>query len=153
MSTLQAITRGEAESLRGIERELATLFRRIRRQTELNARRIHPELQPTGYSILLHVLDRGPARAAHIVDDLGIDKGAVSRHVAQLAALGLIERTTDPSDGRAQTLVVSDLGRSRIAALRRERRSDFAGRLAGWTEGELAQFAERLGRYNASLES
>ena len=143
----------KVESLRSIERELGVLLRRVRRQSAANARAIHPELQPTAYAVLLYVLEQEPARAAHIVDDLGIDKGAVSRQIAQLERLGLIERTTDPLDGRAQTLVVSDLGRRRIDALQEERRSVFAGRLASWTAPELVQFAERLNRYNASLEN
>ena len=147
------MTSSKADSLRAIENELGVLLRRVRRQSAVNARRIHPELQPTAYAILRHVLEGQPARAAHIVDQLGIDKGAVSRGVAQLERLGLIERTTDPLDGRAQSLVVSDLGRKRVETLTRERRAVFAGRLASWSDAELAQFAERLGRYNASLEA
>ncbi len=150
---VQAMTSSKAESLHSIERELRVLLRRVRRRSATNAHSIHPELQPTAYSILLHVLENEPARAAHIVDHLGIDKGAVSRNVAQLVGLGFLERTTDPSDGRAQTLVASDLGRQRVAELQRQRRSDVAGRLDSWTEAELEQFVERLVRYNASLEA
>ncbi|HET6625824.1 MAG TPA: MarR family transcriptional regulator [Nocardioidaceae bacterium] len=147
------MTSSKAESLRSIEAELRVLLRRVRRQSAANARSIHPELQPTAYAILLHVLEHEPARAAHIVEHLGIDKGAVSRGVATLERLGLIARAADPVDGRAYTLVVTDLGRERLRALDRERRAVFADRLASWTEPELAQFVERLRRYNASLES
>lgn len=142
----------EVDSLRDVERELGVLLRRVRRQSAANARAIHPDLQPTAYSVLLYVDEQETVRAVHIVDDLGIDKGAVSRHVRQLERLGLLERSTDPSDGRAQTLVVSDLGRRRIDALKAQRRSVFAGRLASWTAPELAAFARTLNRYNASLE-
>ena len=153
MAKVHAMSSKKSESLRSIERELGVLLRRVRRQSAANARAIHPELQPTAYAVLMYLQEQGTTRATHIVDALGIDKGAVSRQVAQLERLGLIERTTDPWDGRAQTLVVSELGRKRVEALQEERRSVFAGRLASWTAPELAQFAERLGRYNASLET
>lgn len=146
-------TESESEALRSVERELGVLLRRVRRQSAVNARAIHPDLQPTAYSVLRYVDEQETARAAQIVDDLGIDKGAVSRQVCQLERLGLLERSTDPSDGRAQTLVVSDLGRRRIDALKIERRSEFAGRLASWTAPELADLAGTLHRYNASLGS
>lgn len=144
-------TRPETESLRSIERELGVLLRIVRRQSAVNAHAIHPELQSTTYAILRYVLEQQTARATHIVDELGIDKGAVSRHVAQLEKLGLIARATDPCDRRAHTLVVSDLGRTRIDALTKRRRSEIAGQLATWSDLELAEFAGRLGGYNASL--
>jgi DNA-binding MarR family transcriptional regulator len=152
-ATVQAMTTSKTESLHDIERELWVLLRRVRRQSAANARSIHPELQPTAYAILLHVLEHDTARAAHVVDQLGIDKGAVSRNVTHLVELGFLERANDPLDGRAQTLVASDLGRQLVADLRRRRRSDIAGRLESWTEEELGQFVEQLGRYNASLEA
>jgi DNA-binding MarR family transcriptional regulator len=150
---VQAMSSSKDELLQSIEGELRVLLRRVRRQSAANARSIHPELQPTAYAILLYMLENGSARAAQIVDHLGIDKGSVSRNVAQLVDLGFVERTADPVDARAQTLVGSELGRRRVAELHRQRRSDFAGRLDGWTEAELEQFVERLARYNASLET
>lgn len=150
---VQAMTSSKTESLHSIERELRVLLRRVRRQSAVNARSIHPALQPTAYAILLHVLENEPARAAHVVEHLGIDKGAVSRHVAQLVELGFIERTTDLLDRRAQTLVASDLGRRSVADLHQQRRSEIADRLSSWTEDELGQFVERLARYNATLEA
>jgi len=88
-----------------MERELRGLLRRVRRQSAADARAVHAELTPTAYAVLLAVLEHQPTRVAHIVEDLGIDKGAVSRQVAQLERLGLVARTTDPLDGRAQALV------------------------------------------------
>ena len=153
MTTVETMPTGKAAALNDLEREVRALVRRVRRQSALNARSIHPELQATAYFILLHVFEHEPARAAHIVDDLGIDKGAVSRKVTQLERLGLLERTTDPLDGRARTLVVSDLGQTRLQELERERRSAFTGRLASWTGPELAHLADGLSSYNASLEA
>jgi DNA-binding MarR family transcriptional regulator len=143
----------KALSLQSIEREIGVLLHRVRRTTLENARTIHPDLQPAGYSILLFVIDRDGTRASDIVDHFGIDKGAVSRQVAHLERLGLVERSSDPHDRRAHTLVASSVGVERVRALREQRRSVFAGRLSAWTAADLSEFAEQLRRYNASLEA
>ena len=98
-----------AQALHDIERELTVLLHRARRTTAKNAQHVHPELQPASYAVLLHVVDHGPTRASDIVEHLALDKGAVSRHLAQLEQLGLVERTSDPDDRRARNAPVSQL--------------------------------------------
>lgn len=142
-----------AEPVREIERELLVLIRRVRRTSVENARRVHPELPPAAYPVLLYVADHGPTRASDVVDHLGTDKGAVSRQVAQLEQLGLVTRSCDPEDRRAQALVLTADGRARLDRLAAERRSEFARRLAAWSPEDLASFADQLSRYNATLES
>ncbi len=97
-------------------------------------------------------MDREGARASEVVEHFGIDKGAVSRHVVHLESLGLLSRSCDPEDRRAQTLVPTDLARERVGSLRAARRRDVAGRLTDWSAEDLAALAEQLARYNASLE-
>ncbi|MGH3369318.1 MAG: MarR family winged helix-turn-helix transcriptional regulator, partial [Nocardioidaceae bacterium] len=78
--------------------------------------------------------------------------GAVSRPVGHLEGLGLLSRTCDPADRRAQILVATTSGRERVERLRAERRGVVAGRLADWSVADLAALAHHLGRYNAALE-
>ncbi|MGN6129793.1 MAG: MarR family winged helix-turn-helix transcriptional regulator [Nocardioidaceae bacterium] len=139
-------------AMRQIEAEVLTLLRRVRRTSVENARLVHPELTTSGYAVLLFVVEHQPTRAADVVEQLDMDKGAVSRQVSQLEHLGLVSREADPDDGRAYRLVLSDQGRDRIAVLRRHRREDLEGRLASWSERDLEVFADRLARYNASFE-
>ena len=47
-------------------------------------------------------------RASAIAEAFGIDKGAISRQVQHLVDLGLVDRTPDPADGRADLLAASD---------------------------------------------
>ena len=142
----------KTESLLRIERELGVLLHRVRRRTAQYAPAVHPELQPAALSVLLFVVDREGARASEVVEHFGIDKGAVSRHVVHLESLGLVSRSCDPEDRRAQTLVPTDLARERVGSLRAARRRDVAGRLTDWSAEDLAALAEQLARYNASLE-
>jgi DNA-binding MarR family transcriptional regulator len=142
-----------AQALHDIERELTVLIHRVRRRAVANAAVIHPELQPAAYPVLLHVVEHGPTRAADIVDHLGLDKSAISRQVAHLEALGLVQRAQDPDDGRAAVLKATQLARRRVTRLREQRRADFAAKLATWSEAELSELASQLARYNVALES
>lgn len=144
--------RAKSDSLRHIERELGVLIHRVRRRTVISSPAVHPDLQPAAMPVLVFVVDHEGVRASEVVDHFGIDKGAVSRHVAHLESLGLLTRAGDPDDGRAQILVATDLGRERIAAVRAERRRVVAGRLADWTAEDLSALADLLARYNTSLE-
>lgn len=142
----------KTESMLRIERELGVLIHRWRRRVVHHAAAVHPELQPAAFPVLVFVADNEAVRASDVVEHFGIDKGAVSRHVVHLESLGLLTRSCDPVDRRAQTLAPTDLARERVEAVRAERRKDVAGRLAGWSADDLAGLADQLGRYNASLE-
>jgi DNA-binding MarR family transcriptional regulator len=91
----------------GLEHEMGVLVRRLRRRIAERARLVHPELAPVAYSMLMALHDSGPQRASALVDLFGIDKGAVSRQVQLLLEFGLLERSPDPADGRAQILTIS----------------------------------------------
>ena len=140
-----------AQALHRIQQEVLVLHHRVRRTAVDHARRIHPDLQPAAFALLVVVADQEPVRAADLVDLTGVDKGAVSRHVVHLEQLGLVRRSCDPDDRRAQRVVVTPEGRTRLATLEAETRSMFAARLSAWSGVELAGFAERLARYNESL--
>jgi DNA-binding MarR family transcriptional regulator len=142
----------KTESVHSIEREMRLLLHRVRRRSLDNARMIHPDLQPAAYSILMFVVDHAPTRASDIVEKLGVDKGSVSRQVAALEKLGLVERHCDELDHRAQTLTVSPATRATITEIGTRRRTDFVARLSTWSAADLESFAEQLGRYNASLD-
>ena len=142
-----------AQALHDIERELTVLLHRVRRASIANAHEIHPELQASAYPVLLHVVEHGPTRAADMVEHFGIDKSAVSRQLAHLEALGLVQRAKDPEDRRASVLKASPLAKRRVSSLRSGRRARFADKLAAWSDDELVALAAQLARYNASLES
>lgn len=140
------------ESLRAIERELGVLLRRVRRAIGVRARAVHPDLAPAAYLALAHLEQAGPMRASAAAEELGIDKGALSRQLTHLEGLGLLTRSADPDDGRAALVAVSEDGRTRLEEVRRARSARFDQRLGTWSDEELAGFAAELGRYNVALE-
>ena len=151
MTTASTAT-GRATALRSIEREVGVLLRRVRRVIGVRARAVHPDLQPASYLVLTHLEERGPLCSSAVVEQLGIDKGSVSRQVQHLVDLGLVERAPDPDDRRASLLSLTDEARTRLARVRSERWERFDERLAGWSPDELSELAGQLARYNAALD-
>lgn len=140
------------ESLRLLEHEVGVMIRRIRRVLWERARAVHPDLQPSSYLMLAYLADQGAQRASGIVEALCLDKGAVSRQVSHLEELGLVDRTPDPDDRRATLVSASAEAVRRMEAVADDRRAWLDQRLGSWSDEELTEFAQVLGRYNAALD-
>jgi hypothetical protein len=82
-----------------------------------------------------------------------LDASTVSRHVAQLHSAGLIERTPDPADGRAQRVKLSDAGTTRIKAALRSRRDLLEKCLESWEPRDLEELDRLLTRFAADVEA
>lgn len=140
------------DSLRGLEREVGILIRRIKRVIGERARAVHPDLQPSSYLMLAWLVDEGPVRASAMVESFAIDKGAISRQLQHLGELGLVDRIPDPEDGRATLVSASEDGVRRLADVVAGRRRLLDERLGEWSAGELEHFVGLLTRYNSALE-
>jgi DNA-binding MarR family transcriptional regulator len=136
-----------------VEAELLVLLTRVRRRAREAARRIDPDLGAVGYAVLLRVHRSGPTRAADLVTGLAVDKGLVSRSVGQLERLGLVVRTADPADARAQVIAMTPPGRRAVEEAIEAGRADLQRSLASWPAEDVARFAEQLHRYNETLGS
>ncbi|WP_212753939.1 MarR family winged helix-turn-helix transcriptional regulator [Nakamurella aerolata] len=103
--------------------------------------------------LLFKFADGQRRRAADLAEELCADPSTVSRQVAQLVKEGFLERQADPDDGRASLLVLTDLGRQRRDALRRDSIALFAGVTAAWSDHDRRTLAELLHRYVEDMES
>src|SRR5437763_11899538 len=125
-----------------LEREVGLLLRRSRAISARLAGELHPDLDGAAYGLLALLQDAGPLRASDLVARLGLDKSTVSRQIASLVALGLVDRTADPQDGRAQVLTTSAEGHRRLSRLRDARRSRWEADLADWDTHDVATLAQ-----------
>jgi len=151
MTTTSAPTSTRYDDLRGIEAEVGTLIRRVKRVMGERAREVHPDLHPMTFFILNHLAASGPLRAADLADAFAMDKGGVSRQVQTLVDLGLVERRPAAEDRRAILLDASAEGRKRLDSMIRSRSDRFDQRLSAWSDAELSQFAAQLAAYNSAL--
>lgn len=131
-----------------LEREIGLLLRRSRAISTRLSAELHPDLDGAAYGLLALLQDAGPLRASDLVARLGLDKSTVSRQVGTLVQLGLVDRTADPADGRAQVLTPSAEGSARLSRLREARRARWEDDLAGWPVQDVATLAELLHRFN-----
>jgi DNA-binding MarR family transcriptional regulator len=141
-----------AELLGDLEHEVGVMVRRIGRVSAHRGRCVDPLLAASSYLMLTFVADNGPVRASEIADQFAIDKSAISRQLAHLTELGLLERASDPEDGRAMLVSASDDGRRRLADVAQHRRKWLDERLGEWSETDLTDFVAALGSYNRALD-
>jgi len=138
-------------AVRTLEHEIGLLLRRIRKGIAERAVQVHPDLNPTSYTLLGTLSDFGPRRAAELADLFAMDKGTVSRVVHQLLELGLVERSPDPGDGRASIISVTPEAERRLTRMHELRRELFAERLSDWGPDQIEYLAAELGRFNNAV--
>ena len=111
-------------------------------------------LTPTRISVLFTVTRVGPIRLSDLAAQEGVNPTMLSRVVADFCEAGLVERLTDPGDGRAALVKVTAEGRRLCERMRRERTdalnleletlSDHERRLLDQAMPVLEKLAEQL---------
>jgi DNA-binding MarR family transcriptional regulator len=111
-------------------------------------------LTPTRISVLFTVARVGPIRLSDLAAQEGVNPTMLSRVVADFCEAGLVERLTDPGDGRAALVKVTAEGRRLCERMRRERTdalnleletlSDHERRLLDHAMPVLEKLAEQL---------
>lgn len=94
----------------------------------------------SGDIVTLGVVEsRGCIRPGQIAAALCVDPSVVSRQLAGLDRLGLVARGTDPADGRAELITITDAGRARLSRARAAMSAVLAERLDHWDLGDIAR--------------
>ena len=116
-----------------------------------HAPRIHPAVDATAYPILFN-LAAEPRRVSVLAECVHSDVSTVSRQVSTLEAHGLVDKVSDPDDGRAHVVRLSDEGQTLLAGIQQQRTEWFRELMADWTAEEASDFAGHLERFGADLE-
>ncbi|TFD85435.1 MarR family transcriptional regulator [Cryobacterium lactosi] len=138
-----------AEALAEVEEQMMQLAAYVRGAMRDTALRIDPALQPFGLKILRMLRRCGPTHASAVAEALEVDRSVISRQARLLEDLGLLELAADPADGRAKYLAATPLAIEKMAAVPGGDKSLLHGRLAGWPEADLHNFALMLKRLNS----
>jgi DNA-binding MarR family transcriptional regulator len=123
-----------------------------RKQAQYQAE--HPDaVERATYFLLVHLVKGGPQRSGALAEAVHSDPSTISRQIAHLVRLGLVERMADPEDRRATLLTATDEGRRVFEENRRMRIERFAGMLADWSVDDRRRFAELLARFATAFEN
>lgn len=123
------------KSMRRIQRWAQSYVQRNTRATGLT---------PAQLEALRHITYHGTLSQQELVDDLGVDKAAVTRLVASLEQDGYVSRSADPRDGRAKLIHATEKAlqiKDDVASLENEY---YRWLLAGLPQAEREQFMEQL---------
>jgi DNA-binding MarR family transcriptional regulator len=116
-----------------------------------HAPRIHPAVDATAYPILFN-LAAEPRRVSVLAEVVHSDVSTVSRQVSTLEGHGLVDKVSDPADGRAQVVQLSTEGTALLAGITQQRTEWFRELMGDWTPEEASAFAGHLERFGADLE-
>ena len=113
----------------------------------------HPDaVERATYLLLVHLVKDGPQRAGTLAEAVHSDPSTISRQVAHLVRLGLVERTTDPEDRRATLLAASVEGRRVFEENRRVRNERIADMLDDWSVTDRRMLVTLLSRFTTAYE-
>ncbi len=118
---------------------------------QIAARRRHG-LDKAAYAVLFHLSCDGPSRSGALAESMLADPSTISRHIAQLVARGLVERTADPDDGRATVLAVTPLGQKTAVAVRRHRHRVVQVVVSDWDIADTEALTRLMTRFVDDLE-
>jgi DNA-binding MarR family transcriptional regulator len=102
-------------------------------------------------ALLVGLGARGPLSVVELADLVGRDHTTVSRQLAKLESINLIERRQNPADGRSRTAQVTDDGRIIVHAITAARRRLLSKALAGWSEADRKTLTDMTRRFADTL--
>lgn len=77
-------------------------------------------LQPGQYPLLAAIAANGPLSVGELATTLGISQPGVTRNIARLVDMKLVELTRDPGDQRQKAVALTPAGRRMVEHSRRE---------------------------------
>ena len=96
------------------------------------------------FPLLTRIGAAGPIGAVDLAALVGRDHSTVSRQLARLEELGLVERSPSASDGRVRLLEPSAAGKRMLADFARTRRKLLEEHFKDWSAQERAQLIQLL---------
>jgi DNA-binding MarR family transcriptional regulator len=140
--SLETATRLNIDLVRVIK-----IFHSMRQQ----APKVHPGVEPASYPILFNLVQE-PQRVSLLAEHVYSDVSTVSRQVSTLVSHGLLEKVTDPHDGRACMVSLSAEGAALVERLKASRGEWFRHLLQDWEPADAAAFGDYLERFATSVE-
>jgi len=136
---------------------LSDLLTSIARQT--HSQRVYGEMaaragitiRPYLFTVLARIRQLQPVRITDVAEEMDNERSTVSRQVAELTALGCVERHADPTDGRVVVLTTTAFGEEIIGRVFEAWYEVLGDMLADWSAPDRTQLVELLERLDDAL--
>jgi DNA-binding MarR family transcriptional regulator len=109
------------------------------------------DLRPYLFGVLSRIRDLQPVRMSDVADEMDYDRSTVSRHVAELVALGCVRRLADPADGRVVILELAPRGEAALDKVFRAWNATLGDITADWKPADQKRFLQMLERFGEAL--
>jgi len=136
------------EHIRQVISEMSEIFTSIRVTWQAQVPNIHPDMTRAALPMLLTIMRQGPITATELSCILGHDKTMVSKLIAQLRNLDLIQAEVSEEDRRVAFLSGTPFAEERLQAVRDVIADGYRSRFEGWTDEEVAAFVNAVHRFN-----
>ncbi|MCP2261918.1 DNA-binding transcriptional regulator, MarR family [Streptoalloteichus tenebrarius] len=128
-------------------RELGQLSQTAMHRTWRNDLGLHP----AAAGLLAELARRGECRITELAHRRMVDVSVISRQVAQLERVQLVERRPDPGDRRVALVHATEHGLTTLARWRCEQVDALHQALGDWDEGAVRAACATLGAINDQL--
>jgi DNA-binding MarR family transcriptional regulator len=108
-------------------------------------------LDMSSVRLLNALAEGGPQRSNSLAEAVLSDPSTISRQVAHLVDVGLVERQPDPDDRRASSLAITPAGSATLAEHARQRDIFLARLTAHWSPDDRKRLPELLDRLSHEL--
>ncbi len=102
--------------------------------------------------VLAILATEGECRQTDLANRLCVSQSALSRQIAYLVEIGLIDRTPDPDDKRASRVRVSAEGQQKLAVIWDHRARRLREMLSKWSETDAVAALESIRRFNTTFD-
>lgn len=105
------------------------------------------------FPLLVGIERLGPIGVVELADRAGRDYTTVSRQVARLDSLGLVERQASATDGRSRVATVTPKGQAMTARLDAARAQMAERIFASWAPDDVGDLVRLMRRFASELEA
>jgi DNA-binding MarR family transcriptional regulator len=99
------------------------------------------------FPLLVVIERRGPIGVVDLADRVGRDYTTVSRQVAKLESLDLVERKASPGDRRISEATVTEKGKAMTNAVDRARERLVGAMFATWDDGDVTELVRLMRKF------
>jgi DNA-binding MarR family transcriptional regulator len=140
----------DADPIGVIEIELMKLVRNVE-DTLGRSSSLYDQVDRAGYLALRTLEELGPVSSRALADALHLDSSTIARQVGALTRSGLLQRRSDPADGRSAILTLTDQGRAVMRRVERNRRRRMEEITRSWNDTDLGHLARSVTLLNDSF--